>query len=106
MMNIALWVVQVLLALMFLFHGRTMWSPSEKVQSGMAYIMAVPTGLRRFIGVAEILAGVGLILPAATGILPVLTPLAAAGLVILMVCAIIFHIPRQEYPNIGFNLFL
>lgn len=105
-MNIVLWIIQVLLALMFLFHGRLMLFPPTSLQAGMAYIMAIPTGFRRFIGVAEILAGIGLILPALTGILPWLTPLAAVGLVITMAGAVIFHIPRQEYPNIGFNLIL
>ena len=68
--------------------------------------MAIPAGLRRFIGAAEILAGIGLILPALTGILPWLTPLAAVGLIIVMVGAVIFHIPRKEYPNIAFNVIL
>jgi hypothetical protein len=72
----------------------------------MAYITAIPTGFRRLIGVAEILAGIGLALPTLTGILAWLTPLAAMGLIIVMVGAVIFHIPRKEYPNIVFNLVL
>ena len=72
----------------------------------MAYVLAIPVPFRRFIGVAEILAGVGLILPALTGILPWLTPLAAVALVIVMIGAVLFHIPRKEYPNIVFNLIL
>jgi len=70
----------------------------------MPYIMAVPPILRRFIGVAEVIAMVGLILPGLTHILSWLTPLAATGLVILMISAAIFHIPRREYPNIVLNL--
>jgi len=106
-MNTVLWIIQILLALMFLFHGRMMLSPPASAQQGMmAYIMAIPEGFRRFIGVMEILAGIGLILPALTGVLPWLTPLAAVGLVILMIGAAIFHIPRKEYPNIVFNLIL
>jgi uncharacterized membrane protein YphA (DoxX/SURF4 family) len=106
-MDVVLWIIQILLALMFLFHGWTMLTTTTSVsQPMMAYILAIPTGFRRFIGVAEILAAVGLILPWLTRILPVLTPLAAAGLVILMVGAVIFHIPRKEYPNIVFNLVL
>ena len=101
-MNVAIWVVQILLALMFLFHGRTMLSPPASAQQSMMInIMAI-----RFIGVAEILAAIGLILPALTGIVPILTPLAAVGLVIVMIGAVIFHIPRKEYPNIVFNLIL
>jgi len=72
----------------------------------MNYIEAIPVGLRRFTAVAESLAGAGLILPWLTGILPWLTPLAAMGLVLVMIGAVIFHIPRREYPNIVFNLVL
>jgi len=105
-MNIALWIVQVLLALIFLFHGWTMWTLPASAQQGMAYMQSIPPGFRRFIGVAEILAGIGLILPALTGILPWLTPLAGVGLMIVMAGAVIFHIRRKEYPNILFNLVL
>jgi len=109
-MNIVLWVVQVLLALMFLFHGRTMFSPSnpmpENMAKGMRYVVDLPPGLRRFIGICEILGGVGMILPALSGILPWLTPLAAAGLALIMLLAAGFHLPRREYPNMVFNVIL
>ncbi len=125
-MNIVLWIVQILLALMFLLHGRMMLAASAAqpaatqpatAQAGtsqtatpqanmMAYIQDIPPGFRRFIGVAEVLAAAGLILPGLTGILPWLTPLAAAGLVIVMIGAVIFHIPRHENPNLIFNLIL
>lgn len=77
-----------------------------KQSEQMAYIAAIPSGLRWFTGVAEALAGVGLILPGLTRILPWLTPWAAVGLILVMVGAVIFHIPRKEYPNIVFNLVL
>jgi len=106
-MNIILWIVQILLAFVFISHGRLMWFPLEpKQQEMLGYIEAIPMGLRRFTAVAESLAGVGLILPWLTGILPWLTPMAAVGLVLVMVGAIIFHVPRKEYPNIVFNLVL
>lgn len=70
----------------------------------MGYVLAISPALRRFIGVVEILAPIGLILPGLTNILAWLTPLAAAGLVILMASAAIFHIPRKEYRNIATNL--
>jgi hypothetical protein len=72
----------------------------------MTYVKDLTPSFRRFIGVAEVLAAVGLILPGITHILPVLTPLAAAGLVIVMVSAVIFHIRRREYANVVFNLVL
>ena len=106
-MNILLWIIQVLLASVFISHGRLMWFPlAPKQQEMLGYIEAIPSGLRRFTAVAESLAGVGLTLPWLTGILPWLTPLTAVGLVLIMVGAVIVHIPRKEYPNIVFNLVL
>ena len=105
-MNVGLWNIQVLLALVFLIHGRLMLSPPASIQPGMAYVLAIPTRFRQSIGVAEILGAIGLVLPGLTGVLPLLTPLAVAGLVILMVSAAIFHARRKEPPNIAFNLIL
>jgi uncharacterized membrane protein YphA (DoxX/SURF4 family) len=105
-MNIVLWIFQVLLALNFALHGRLMLFPAPSQTNRMPYILAIPTTFRRFIGVAEVLAAVGLILPGPTHILPWLTPLAATGLVIVMIGAVILHIARREYPNIILNLVL
>jgi uncharacterized membrane protein len=83
-MTRALWVVQGLLALLFLFAGvMKLVLPAEE----MAKQMPLSVPFMRFIGVAEVLGGLGLILPALTGIRPGLTPLAAAGLVIIMIGA-------------------
>jgi uncharacterized membrane protein YphA (DoxX/SURF4 family) len=106
-MNAVLWIIQILLALLSLVHGLAMLTLPPAVRQGpMNYVLAIPAGLRRFIGVMEILAAVGLILPALTGILPWLTPLAAVGLVMVMLGAVFFHIPRKEYSNVVFNLVL
>src|SRR5450432_2393120 len=106
-MNIALWIVQVLRAPIILSHGRLLLqtTPSQ-ARPTMPYILAIPPAFRRFLGVAEILAGIGLVLPALTNILPWLTPLAAAALVIMMFAAVIWHISHKETPNIVFNLIL
>jgi len=69
-------------------------------------MLSIASGFRRFIAVAEVLAGIGLILPVLTGVLPWLTPLAAVGLMIVLAGAVIFHIRRKEYPNILFKLVL
>lgn len=83
-MNIALWIVQGLLALLFLFAGGTkLVLPIAE----MTKDIAMPGAFLRFIGVAEVLGGLGLVLPGLTGIRPGLTPLAAAGLAIIMVGA-------------------
>ena len=105
-LNIGLWIMQILLALAFLVHGRMMISPQESMRDRMGYIFAISPRFRTFVGVAELLAAAGLILPGLTGILPVLTPLASVGLVIVMIGAIIFHIQRKEYPNLVLNLIL
>jgi len=83
-MNRALWIVQGLLALIFVFSGGLkLVLPLEK----LAGPVALSGPFLRFIGVAEVLGGIGLILPGLLGIRPGLTPLAAAGLVIIMIGA-------------------
>jgi hypothetical protein len=83
-MNTVLWIVQVLLALLFLYTGGIkLVLPIEE----MAKEIALPGWFLRFIGLAEVLGGIGLILPRLLGNRPGLTPLAAAGLVIIMIGA-------------------
>ncbi|MGN6733587.1 MAG: DoxX family protein [Candidatus Binatia bacterium] len=83
-MNIVLWIVQTLLALLFLFTGgMKLIMPIEE----MTQQIPMPGLFLRFIGVCEVLGGLGLVLPWLLGIRPGLTPLAAAGLVIIMIGA-------------------
>ncbi|TMD34195.1 MAG: DoxX family protein [Chloroflexi bacterium] len=106
-MNIALWIVQILLALVFAMAGiMKVTRPFEKLAENMGW--AKDVGLRgvRLIGVLEILGAIALILPAVTGILPWLTPIAAIGLVLTMIGAMITHGRRGEFPNMGLNLVL
>ena len=106
-MNIALWVVQVLVAIMFLLAGfPKTFQPIDTVAKRLTWAKEFPAWLVRFIGIAELLGGVGLILPALTHIVPSLTAIAAVGLVLVMVCAIIFHISRKEYPGISVGVVL
>ena len=94
-MNIALWVVQALLAALFLFGGvMKLVMPIDQLeaQAGMS------GNFLRFIGVAETAGGLGLILPGLLRIKPGLTPLAAAGLVIIMVGATIVTLPAGVLP--------
>ena len=82
--NVPLWIVQGLLAAIFLFAGSMkLVLPVEQ----LAGPVALPGLFLRFIGVAEVLGAVGLILPVLLGIRPSLTPVAAAGLVIIMIGA-------------------
>jgi uncharacterized membrane protein YphA (DoxX/SURF4 family) len=86
-MNLALWIVQVLLAMVFLFAGgMKLVSPIEELTAQMP----LPGWFVRFIGVVEVLGAIGIVLPWLLRIRPVLTPLAAAGLVILMIGATVF----------------
>jgi uncharacterized membrane protein YphA (DoxX/SURF4 family) len=83
--NVLLWIIQVLLAALFLFAGIMKFIlPPSVMQQGPVHL---PMAFLRFIGVAEILGGLGLILPGITHIRVGLTPLAAAGLVIIMIGA-------------------
>lgn len=86
-MNTALWIIQATLALLFLFTGgMKLVLPIEEMTKQMPFI---PGWFLRFIGVAEILGAAGLILPGLLRIRPGLTPLAAGGLVIIMIGAVI-----------------
>ena len=93
-LNIALWILQVLLAVVYVAHGWMMVSPPAELVALMNEQLG--EGFRLFIGVAELLAAAGLILPGVTRILPWLTPLAAAGLMIVMGSATVLHITRGE----------
>jgi uncharacterized membrane protein YphA (DoxX/SURF4 family) len=90
-MNILLWIIQVLLALLFLFAGGTkLVLPIQVLESmGSANTIHLPALLLRFLGVCEVLGGLGLILPGLLKIKPGLTALAAAGLVIVMIGAVV-----------------
>ncbi|HET6669973.1 MAG TPA: DoxX family protein [Pyrinomonadaceae bacterium] len=93
-MNIALWIVQILLALLFLFAGGTkLILPSEVLQSmGSPNQIMLPGLLLKFIGLCEVLGALGLILPGLLRKRPSLIPLAAAGLVIIMIGAVVITI--------------
>lgn len=102
-----LWVAQGLLALVFLAAGtmKTL-TPMAELQPKMAWIKDGMEPLVRFIGVTEVLGALGLILPTATRIKPWLTPLAAAGLALTMVLAMLTHLRLGEYPGIVANVVL
>lgn len=103
-MHITLWVVQVLLAAIFLMSGFMKAStPIEKLSAMVPWTSDVPLALVRFIGTVEVLGGLGLLLPSLLRIKPTLTVLAAAGLATIMLLAIPFHISRGEASVIGMN---
>jgi uncharacterized membrane protein YphA (DoxX/SURF4 family) len=106
-MNIALWIVQILLALAFLMAGiMKSTQPLEKLATRMGWVKDLAARNVRLIGILEILGAIGLIIPAVTGILPWLTPVAAIGLVLTMIGAMITHTRRGEFPSLGSNFVL
>ncbi len=101
-MNTLLWIIQALLALVFLMTGlMKVLRPKEQLITRMGGLEGYSQSAIRMIGIAEILGAVGLILPSLTGVFPWLTPLAAAGLVLLMIGASLTHYRRKEYSGIG-----
>jgi len=93
--NTVLWIVQGLLAIMFLFAGGSklaMSAAQMAEQSKAVGGMQAPIAFIRFIGVCEVLGAVGVIVPWLTGIRPGLTPLAAAGLVVIMIGATVINL--------------
>jgi uncharacterized membrane protein YphA (DoxX/SURF4 family) len=96
-MNILLWVLQVLLAVAFFAHGWMMLFPPASIVEQMN--ASLPRWFQLFLGVAEILAAVGLTLPGITRIQPWLVPSAAAGVMFVMVNATFYHIVRNEMSS-------
>ncbi|MBC7870467.1 MAG: DoxX family protein [Chitinophagaceae bacterium] len=98
-MNVVIWIVQVLLAFAFAGAGfMKLTSPYEKVKERMAWAGDFSPNIVKAIGLIELLGAIGLIVPALTGILPELTPIAAVGLVITMIGAAFTHFRRNEIP--------
>ena len=96
-MNIVLWIIQGLAAAAFLMVGGMKVSqPHDKLAKNMSWVNSFTPAQVRLIGTAEILGALGLILPGVTGILPILTPIAAAALVVLMIGAVFTHIRLNE----------
>jgi putative oxidoreductase len=96
-MNILLWVLQVLLALAFFAHGCLFLFPPAALVAQMN--ASLPRWFQLFLGVAEVLAAVGLTLPGVARVQPWLVSWAAAGVMIVMICATIFHVMRGEVTS-------
>jgi uncharacterized membrane protein YphA (DoxX/SURF4 family) len=107
-MNLALWIIAIVLAVGFAASGlmKLVRSKEQLVASGFGWAQDVSPTTIRLIGVAEILGAIGLIVPAATHIAPILVPLAAVGLALVMVGAAAVHARRKEAPMIAINAVL
>ena len=96
-MNVTLWLLQILLAVSFLAHGLLLLLPPAAMVELMNSVMSA--GFRIFLGIAEVLAAVGLTLPGVTRILPRLIPAAAVGLMVVMTGATVLHTNRGEVSS-------
>ena len=105
-MNMLLWVLQVLFGIYFIAFGVIHFVVPLELPAAMGWMYDLSPGLHIFSGTAETLGGLGLILPGITKIQTRLTPLAGAGLALLMIGATVWHLQRGEFQNIGLNLVL
>ena len=103
-MNMVLWVLQVLLAAAFLAHGWLMLSPPPEIAEQLN--ASLPRWFQLFLGVAEVAAGVGLILPGVTRIQPWLVTWAAVGVAIVSASATVYHVVRSEMSSALITLVL
>jgi uncharacterized membrane protein YphA (DoxX/SURF4 family) len=107
-MNLALWIVAIVLAVVFTGSGlmKELVPKDKLVTAGQGWAQDYSQSSIRLIGLAEILGAIGLVLPAVVHIAPILVPLAAVGLVLVMVGAAVVHARRNEPMNVGVNLVL
>src|SRR5246127_5942534 len=107
-MNLALWVIAIVLAVGFAASGlmKILRTKEQLVASGFGWAQDFSPSTIRLIGVLEILGAIGLILPAALHIAPILVPLAAVGLILVMIGAAVVHTRRHELPNVAINVVL
>lgn len=107
-MNVFLWVLAGVLAAVFLAAGAMKLTRTKEqlAGSGQGWVDPFSTGMIKLIGVLEVAAAAGLILPPVLGIAPVLAPIAALGLVVLMAGAVVTHGRRREIPNVAVNVVL
>jgi uncharacterized membrane protein len=102
--NRVLWVLQVVFGLYFVAVGVMHFIVPDGLPAQMEWMYELSDTLHTLAGIAEILGGLGLILPAVTGIRPELTSYAAFGLALVMIAAIFWHVGRSEWTQIGFNV--
>ena len=98
-MNVLLWVLQICLAAAFLAHGLLFLSPPPEIAAQMN--ASLPRWFQLFLGVAEVLAAIGLTLPGMTRVYPSLVVWAAAGVMAVLVSATVYHLVRGEISSAG-----
>ena len=105
MLNIILWIVQLLMAATLIWAAYAKWfMPAAKLAAMWPWTSQLSPALVKLTGVLDFLGGLGLVLPVLLRIQSRLTPIAAIGLILLMICATVFHVSRGEASQIGFNI--
>ena len=104
-LNIFLWITQWILAMVFILAGwmKTL-TPIDELAVNLPWVKQTPEMLVRFIGISELLGGIGLVLPSILKIKPILTPWAAISLALVMFLALIFHLYLGDYNATAINL--
>ncbi len=107
-MNVALWIGQLVLVVTFLVSGslKLVMSKERMIETRQTGVKPFPLPVIRVIATCELLGVLGIVLPWLTGIAPVLTPVAAVGMVGLMIGAAVSHGSLKEYPQVALNLSL
>jgi uncharacterized membrane protein YphA (DoxX/SURF4 family) len=107
-MNTLLWILQIILAIVYVVSGaqKSTQSKERMIATGQTGVRDYSLSFIRFIATCELLGAVGLILPRALDVLPILTPIAALGLAIVMVGAARAHTRLHELRNVAINLVL
>jgi hypothetical protein len=102
---IFLWTAQVLLSITLLWAGSVkLFQPIEQLKTRWSWTGEVSSNFVKLTGVIDLLGAIGVLLPALLRFKPILTPIAAVGIILLMISASIFHISRGEASQIGFNI--
>jgi len=107
-MNIILWALQVFLAFSFGYSGimKSFQSREKLVSIGQTGVEDLSYSAIRFIGITETIGALGIIIPWATGIVPVLTPITAICFAIIMILAMQIHYKRKEFKSVALNVML
>jgi hypothetical protein len=95
-MNIFVWILQGLMGLFFLRHGIDMIKLADLLRERAPWATELADWQRKAIGIAEMLGGLGLILPGLFGIYTFLTPISAGGLALTMISSIVYHLQRKD----------
>lgn len=105
-MDTFIWIIQIILALVFAYTGWLKAFQFEKAKQILFWVKGMNRKLAGFIGICELLGAIGLIVPWATNIFPILTPIAAICLILIMLQAMVYHVFRKEFGVFAFNAVL